>query len=209
MPRRPFLILASVSLFASACADTPSAPVSSIGAPTAPRLGLANAPAESGNVLRYTDNLYGIFIADPESGLILVSGAPTVPSNYWMCPGGTEGTSTTTHQEVVTRDGVVRKIVVGKDVTLTVYRYSDFVGGDPLSFICGATPIATGTGRVMLTDNDYYGTAGRVNTAGIRMHGTVTMLASGERLNASGDFHITWVPFTDDVKTLRETVRLR
>jgi hypothetical protein len=209
MPRRPLLTLAALSLFGSACADAPSAPLASVGAPAAPRLGIANAPAEAGNVLRYSENLYGFFLVDAESGLILVSGAPTVPSNYWMCPGGTEGTSTRTYQDVRLRDGVVRRLVVGKDVTLTVYRYSDFVGGDPLSFICGATPIATGTGRVMLTDNDYYGTAGRVNTAGIRMHGTVTMLASGERLNASGDFHITWVPFTDDVKTLRETVRLR
>jgi len=205
---RRILLAAASALLLSACADAPSAPAAYPDGSLSGRPNAAKAPAELPNVFRYWDDRYGFFIADPASGLILVEGAPLDPRTYWMCPGGTSGTSGKTYQQVGLRQGVIHNLVVGDDVTLHVYLLSDYVGGDPLSFLCGATPIAVGTGDVRVTDNDILGTSGRRNSFGTSMHGTVTLLATGETLRASGTFHQLYFPETAAIDVKVSTVRL-
>lgn len=205
---RRALLPAVVSLLLAACSDASAPPTAPAVAPVAAR-GIANAPGELPNLIRYWDDRYGFFILDEEAGLILVEGAPLDPRTYWMCPGGTAGTSGKTYQEVGIRQGVVRSLVVGMDVALHVYRASDFVGGNPLSFICGADPIAIGSGEVRVTDNDLYWTSNHRNAVGIMMHGTVTWLATGETMRASGTYRHVYDPRTASIDVVTSTVRLR
>ena len=209
MINRSCLTSLAAVVLVSACAEAPIAPLTApAGLTPLARRDAAKPPTELSNVFRYWDDRYGFFIADVESGLILVEGAPLDPRTYWMCPGGTSGTSGKNYQEVGRRKGVIHNLVTGDDVTLHVYPLSAFVGGDPLSFICGASPIAIGTGRVHVTDSDLYGNSGHASAFTISMHGTVTMLATGERLRASGTYHHVYFPDTQrfEIKTI--TVRL-
>ncbi len=161
-------ILCALSL--TGCEQAPSGP-SALSVPAAaPRFDFLNGPPAPGpNVIRYADNTIGFFIDDVEANLIAIEGLPPDPRELIAC-GGTGDVATVAVQEVGLLRDVIHRHVRGDDVPIHLFSLSGF-DGDILGLICNGTPIATGSGRLVVTENP--------NSAGYHMNGTVTDVATG------------------------------
>ena len=162
-------ILCALSLIG--CEQAPVGPAGSPVPPRAPRFNFLNGPPAPGpNVIRYADNTVGVLVEDDEANLIAIEGLPADPSDVFLCDGGTEQLATLAIQDVGLLGEVIHKHVRGDDVPIHVYSLSGF-DGDILGLICTGTPIASGSGRLVVTDNP--------NSAGFHIAGTLTDLATG------------------------------
>jgi hypothetical protein len=186
--------LAALSLFFGAllagCEPARTAPTAP---PTAPLLNFVNGPGELVNVIRFSTDDGGFFIADPASGLVAAEGLPADPSTFFGCEGGQNPASTLTWQQVGWLRGVIHNHVVGRDVNIHVFQLSDLDPSQPDPFLhlwCTGTPIAAGTGNASVTDNDLFGTGGKTNAVTIRMQGMVTDLRTGQSLHLTARLHI-------------------
>ena len=65
------------------------------------------------------------------------------------------------------------------DVNILVYQPIPETGAMAL---CERVPIATGSGRTLRTDNDFFGFLGRANAVMELVHGTVTVAGAGPAL---------------------------
>ena len=157
-----------------------------------PRFNFVNGPPELVNVIRFSTNDGGFALTDTESGLIAVEGLPADPSTFFGCEGGQNPASTLTYQQVGWLRGVIKNHIVGRDVTIHVFQLSDLdvSQSDPyLHLWCTGTPIAAGTGNVMLADNDMF-SSGEHNAVTAQMQGLMTDLRTGESLRLTAHFHI-------------------
>ncbi len=182
---RPSPLAALLLLGGVLLAGCDRAPTESASPAAAPSFNFANGPAELFNVIRFSTNDGGFFIVDERTGLIVVEGLPADPKTLFLCEGGTNPASTLTWQMVGWLRGVIHAHLVGEDVSVHVYRLSDLVGGFPDPFLhlwCTGTPIAAGTGRGRVVDNDFFGTGGKNNAVTFQIRGTVTDLRTGELL---------------------------
>lgn len=187
------IALALGGLLLSGCdpaAPTPAAPTAS------PRFDFGNGPAELPNLVRFSSDDGGFFLADPESGLAVAEGLPTDPSTLFACNlGGAERASTLRWQQVGLLHDVLHQHVVGRDVNIHVFRLSELDPSAPDPFLdlwCTGTPIAVGTGRLTLVDNDLEWTSGRTNVVSLGIRGTATDLRTGQRLRVTARYHAVW-----------------
>ncbi|HEU4747633.1 MAG TPA: hypothetical protein VFS56_03965, partial [Gemmatimonadaceae bacterium] len=139
--------------------------------PVQPRLSVVTAGSEFPNVVRF-EGQFVFFIFDPETGLVALAGAPDDPAQAAPC-GGDEPFATVDFQEAGVRQGVIHALVKGDEVNLHVFQLSTFVNA------CVSTPIASGKGRLMYTDNDVFLSGTRANSWGFRMGGDVTLVGGG------------------------------
>jgi hypothetical protein len=133
-------------------------------------------------VFRFNDLFFWV-IVDFERGLTTVLGA-TPEEHLAACQSGLIPEEASYH-DVVRPGGVVKRQVKGGDMGVTVWPAASFD-------ICGelmAVPfLAGGTARVRYVDNDAFGSQTRGNAFGVRAHGTVTTLATGEELDLLAKF---------------------
>jgi hypothetical protein len=155
--------------FTFACADkTATGPQPDRAGPEA---NFANGPAELPNVIRF-DGEGGVgVIADPKADLLLLVGLPANPADATDC-GGSEPFDPVTVQVV----GIIRqvfKILTKGEQHIHVYRLSTF------SDFCTSVPLAQGTGRLVVNDNDAAVSGTRTNSFGASVTGAVTLTSGG------------------------------
>jgi len=204
----PLAILAALGgALLAGCDRPPTEPP----APAAPSLNFANGPAAAGlNVIRFSSNAGGFFIFDSRPDLLVVEGLPADPSTLVDCGlGGTNPASTLTYQQVGWLRGVIHNHVVGPDVTIHVFQLSDLVDGDFLGLFCTGTPLAAGTGRASIVDNDLFATSGRTNAVTFKILGTVTDLQTGARLHVTARAHTVTDLRTDPPTVKVDETRIR
>ncbi len=163
---RRISFLFALAALASACSETTS--------PDASLNPAQNVSLETGSAEVYRDERTVLIgIQDPAADLRLFIGLPADPRQLPQC-GGTEGFDTMLYQEVGLSPEPVQVLARSGDVNVHVYRRSTYLG------VCRTTPLAQGTGRLVYTDNDFYGSANpRNNSFGFSLHADVTFTAGG------------------------------
>ena len=144
-----------------------------------PSLRFTNGPAELVNVVRFTEEILGVLLVDPETELVLLQGE--------FCAGDEPIGDLVSIQLVGLRRGVIHSHILGRDMTLSVYDLNSF--DFTFERLCDLTPIATGTGRFHYTDNDLNITSGHASAFGFRMHGELTSPETGERMRLAAVAH--------------------
>ncbi len=128
-------------------------------------------------IFRFNELFFWV-IVDSDRGLTTVLGA-TPEEHLAACESGIPPEEAS-WKDVVRPDGTIKRQVRGGEMGVTVWQAAS---GD----ICGelaAVPIyAGGTARVRYVDNDGEGSLTRGNAFGVRAHGTVTTLDTGEEFD--------------------------
>jgi hypothetical protein len=142
-----------------------------------PSFRTAQSESSGARVFRFDDVFFWV-IVDAERGLTTVLGA-TPEEHVAACQSGLIPEEAS-YQDVVRPGGVTKRQVKGAEMGVTIWAAASFD-------ICGelsAFPFfAAGTARVRYVDNDAFGSQTRGNAFGVRAHGTVTILATGEERN--------------------------
>ena len=190
----PALICAALL---AACADPGAAPL----APQVPGYNFTNAPAELPNVLRSGGRVVSAFV-DVEQDLLVVVGAPEDPTTDRLC-GGTELRQFVPVQWVGDFADIVKQLAMLDEINILVYQP---IPETPIFALCATDPIATGTGRYLRTDNDFFGAFGRANAVFEHVHGTV-LLADGEEARLSARFYALGSP-GGELRRFETTIQL-
>ena len=166
---------ALASVLALGCGEQ-AGPFESASTPR-PSFRTDQSPAGPGaRVFRFNDLFFWV-IVDTERGLTTVLGA-TPEEHLAACQSGLIPEEAS-FKDVVRPGGVVKRQVKGAEMGVTIWAAASFD-------ICGelmAVPfLAGGTARVRYEDNDAFGSQTRGNAFGVRAHGAVTTLATGEEL---------------------------
>jgi hypothetical protein len=166
----PTVMLASAFVLSCGEQPVPSEPA------TAPlTLGTEqNAQGRGAQVFRFND-LFFTVIVDFERGLTTVLGA-TPEEHVAACQSGIPPEEAS-FKDVLRPGGVLKRQVKGAEMGVTIWAAtSDDICGELM-----AVPfLAGGTARVRVVDNDVFVSGTRANSFGVRAHGTVTNLATGE-----------------------------
>jgi hypothetical protein len=161
------LVLTAIAL---ACADSPpSGPTSTT---PAAKFNYSNGPSNLPNVFRFDGIVGGAVVVDPETDLIVIDGLPDNPADASIC-GGTEEIANLADFQVSGDLTGVFHVLAQSELNIHVYRLSTFVD------ICTSEPIAQGTGRLIINDNDAAVSGTRTNSFGHRLTGTVTLAGGG------------------------------
>ena len=192
--------LAAVLLCAAlltACDDTGTGPL------PLPAAGynFTNAPAELPNVLRSGGRVISAFF-DLEQDMLVVAGAPEDPRTDRLC-GGTELRQFIPVQWVGDLADLVKQLAMLDAINILVYQP---VPAGPDVALCATEPMATGTGRLLRTDNDFRGVFGRANAVFEHVQGTV-LLTDGGLARLSARFHALGSP-AGDLRRFETTIQL-
>lgn len=156
--------------------------------PTAPGLTFVNGPAELPHVLRSGGRIISAFI-DVDRDLLVVAGAPDDPATDVAC-GGQMPREFVPVQWVGEFTDVVKQLALLDEMNILVYQPIPPSGAAAL---CATAPIASGTGKYLRTDNDFFGVFGRANAVFELVHGSV-QLAAGGAANLSARFEAKGLP---------------
>jgi hypothetical protein len=136
-------------------------------------------------VFRFNDLFFWV-IVDFERGLTTVLGA-TPEEHIAACQSGLIPEEASI-QDVLRPNGSVKTLVKGEEMGVTVWPAASFD-------ICGelmAVPfLAGGSARVMYVDSDVFFSQTRADAFGVRAHGSVTTLATGEELHFLARYQAT------------------
>jgi hypothetical protein len=176
MPRSlpvPMAVLSIALVFGCDEQPVPSEPVATLRPSFSTQL---KSDSSGARVFRFNDLFFWV-IVDSERGLTTVLGA-TPEEHLAACQSGLIPEEAS-FKDVVRPGGVVKRQVKGAEMGVTIWAAASFD-------ICGelmTVPfLAGGTARVRYEDNDAFGSQTRGNAFGVRAHGTVTTLATGEEL---------------------------
>src|SRR3989442_11983308 len=136
-----------------------------------------NGPSDLPNVFRGDSVLLFVW-ADVSTNYVIVVNAPTGGVHALRRCGGALTPEPQPVQTVGEMQDVMRQLRLLRDVNIHVYSpvpagFSGFMS------LCGATPIAQGTGNLTSTDNDRLVTGNGANAFGFRAEGTVDLVAGG------------------------------
>lgn len=144
------------------CSQEPTANTSS------PELNYSNGPSDLPNVFRFEGIVGGAAFVDPVTDLIAFDGLPDDPTDATIC-GGTEEIANLADFQVT---GAIREVfqaLAQAEENIHVYQLSTFVD------ICTSEPLAQGSGRLVINDNDAGVSGTRTNSFGARLNGPVTL----------------------------------
>lgn len=176
MPRSVLVPAAALaSAFLIGCSDRPT--LSEAHEPNPSFRTARNPDGPGAHIFRFHEVFFWV-IVDFERGLTTVLGA-TPEEHIAACQSGLIPEEAS-WKDVVRPDGTIKRDVRDGEMGVTVWQVAS-------PDICGelaAVPIyAGGTARVRYGDNDADGSQTRGNAFGVRAHGTVTTLDSGEELD--------------------------
>jgi hypothetical protein len=134
----------------------------------APQLNYSNGPSDLPNVFRFEGIVGGAAFVDPVTDLIAFDGLPDDPADATIC-GGTEEIANLADFQVSGDLTDVFHLLAQADENIHVYQLSTFVD------ICTSEPLAQGSGRLVLNDNDAAVSGTRTNSFGARLVGPVTL----------------------------------
>jgi hypothetical protein len=190
--RTPSLTLLA-ALGGTLLAGCESAPTQSATSTVALRAAPSATADKTSNIVQFAfPYVFGIF--DEETQLLAVLGLPADATQWEGC-GGTLPGELFSFKAAGAKSGVFKVLGKDADVAIQVFRTTgqseDSFGDFNITpFVCVTEPIAVGTGRVRLTDNDGAGTGGGNNVINISLIGTLTDVATGGlvRLTATHQF---------------------
>lgn len=161
------ILLSAPLAFMAACADTP---------PTAPadeRMYADEiAAASEGGVVRFEGTVL-IFTQDPAADLRLFIGLPDDPRQLPQCGGTATFDSINYQRSGIDRDAI-QVLARAEGVNVHLYRRSTYRG------VCVTAPLAQGEGRLVYTDNDYFGSENpRHNSFGFSLLADVAFADGG------------------------------
>ena len=178
MRRNPLLVVA-LAMLVGACEDLATEP--DIATAPTPSFSFDQGPSELPNVLRAGGFIVSAFV-DFETDLAVFVGAPEDPGTDRIC-GGTGQRQFTPAQWVGDFEEVVKQLALNDEMHILVYSP---IPASAIEALCATEPYATGTGRFLRTDNDFFGFAGRANAVTEQVHGTVELSEGGPaRLSAT------------------------
>lgn len=160
------------------CSHEPTANTSS------PELNYSNGPSNLPNVFRFEGIVGGATFVDPRTDLLVIDGLPDNPADATIC-GGSEEIANLADFQVSGAIQEVFHLLAQAEENIHVYRLSTFVD------ICTSEPIAQGSGRLIINDNDAAVSGTRTNSFGARLVGPVTLAGGGTaHLTAANRFLI-------------------
>ena len=164
--------LAAVVLGAMAlgCASEPTGGSGSAGNPA--QYNYSNGPSNLPNVFRFEGIVGGATFVDERNDLLVIDGLPDNPADATICGGNQEIANLAEFQV----SGAIQEVfhaLAQAEENIHVYRLSTFVD------ICTSEPIAQGSGRLIINDNDAAVSGTRANTFGARLAGPVTLADGG------------------------------
>jgi hypothetical protein len=179
--RRPPLPL---RLTAAALASTL---VLACGEPTSPPLAAEAGPPSlaSATVRRFTTTFVQ-FVTDLSSGLTAVAGI-SADQLALACAGQPFTFDEVSVVEVTRPDGSRKVTVRGNDLTVLVYPGAV---SNPCEF-AGVPPLATGTAKVIQTDNDVDASHNRTNSFGLSLVGRAAAAGGGTHYRVRARFRTT------------------
>lgn len=135
-----------------------------------------NGPANPGPVVVRFEGTTGILTFDLERGLIGGTGV-SHEDVAAACAGDPSAFQSVADQLLLTPPGAVALLEMGEDLSVFVYEIPP-PPFDPFEDFCElfttTDPLATGTGDLILNDNDLFVSGGRTNSFGSRTVGWVT-----------------------------------
>jgi hypothetical protein len=136
-----------------------------------------NGPLDLPNVFRGDSALFFAW-ADESRDMVIAINAPAAGAHEFRRCGGTRMPDLQPVQTVGELHDVMRQLRLLRDVNIHIYHPipTGFVG---LPQLCGARPIATGSGNVTSTDNDRLNEGSGANTFGFRAQGRVVLEDGG------------------------------
>jgi hypothetical protein len=161
---------AVIATLTMGCADT--SPTGLIPEAEEPPFSFTNGPSSLPNVFRFEGTVGGAAVVDPGTDLVAIDGLPENPAHLVECGGTDEILNLADFQVTGNLSGVFH-LLAQSELNIHVYRLSTFVD------ICTSEPLAQGSGRLIITDNDAAVSGSRTNTFGHRLNGPVTLI-SGE-----------------------------
>jgi hypothetical protein len=164
MPVVRSVTLAVLAFALAACDRAPTEPTELLS-PVPIQFDFLNGPDDLPNLFRYEGHV-GFAIRDNEAQLLVRAGLPANIADLTVC-GGTVPFQPVSIQTSGELQGVLHELRMGSDLRLTVFDLTNFSG------ICQSTPIGTGEGRAMYTDNDLNLSLTRGNSFGLRILGVV------------------------------------
>ena len=178
-----FSLLAGALALATACADTPTAPVgtstenSQVATETAnPQYLYSNGPITP-NVYRTAEGfVFGL--PDFEAGLLAWVGLPTDPTDAVECGGNQD--FQVIPQQAAGWQQAFNLLAVAGEINIHVYDLNNFED------TCVSPVIAAGTGHAVYTDNDYLNTGPGANAFGLNIQGILTTVPGGKPVHVSG-----------------------
>jgi hypothetical protein len=170
------------AILALGCADSP--PTGLTPHATVPQSTFANGPSSLPNVFRFEGTVGGATVVDLGTDLVAIDGLPENPASLAECGGTDEILNLADFQVTGNLTGLFH-LLAQAELNIHVYRLSTFVD------ICTSAPIAQGTGRLIINDNDAGVSGSRTNTFGHRLSGPVTLAGGGTgHLSAHSRFQI-------------------
>jgi hypothetical protein len=139
---------------------------------SAPQFNFSNGPSNLPHVFRFEGMFGGAAVVDPETDLVAFDGLPENPADLTEC-GGTDGILNLADFQVSGDLSGVFHLLAQAELNIHVYRLSTFVD------ICTSEPLAQGTGRLIINDNDAAVSGNRTNSFGHRLNGPVTLAGGG------------------------------
>ncbi|PYO38167.1 MAG: hypothetical protein DMD29_14090 [Gemmatimonadetes bacterium] len=142
-----------------------------------PQFDFTNGPSDLPNVFR-GDSILLFVWPDYTTNLVIAVNAPDGGVSSLRRCGSSLRPEPQPVQTVGEMQDVMRQLRLLRDVNIHVYSpvpagFSGFMS------LCGATPIAQGTGNLISTDNDRLVTGNGANAFGFRAEGTVDLVAGG------------------------------
>jgi hypothetical protein len=178
-----FSLLVSALALATACADTPTAPVATstenaqVATGTANPLDLYSNGPITPNVYRTAEGfVFGL--PDFETGLLAWVGLPTDPTDAVECGGNQD--FQVIPQQAAGWQQAFNLLAVASEINIHVYDLNNFED------TCISPVIAAGTGHAVYTDNDALNTGPGANAFGLNIQGILTTVPGGEPVHVSG-----------------------
>jgi hypothetical protein len=165
-----FLAAAVLGAFTVGCKDTPLTGPNSDS--STPQYNFSNGPSNLPNVFRFEGTVGGAAVVDPRTDLVAIDGLPDNPADLAEC-GGTAGILNLADFQVSGDLADVFHVLAQAELNIHVYQLSTFVD------ICTSEPLAQGTGRLIINDNDAGVSGTRTNSFGHRLNGPVTLADGG------------------------------
>jgi hypothetical protein len=133
-----------------------------------PQFNFSNGPSNLPNVFRFEGTVGGTAVVDSRTDFVGIDGLPQNPADLAECGGTDEILNLADFQVSGDLSGVFH-LLAQAELNIQVYQLSTFVD------ICTSEPIAQGTGRLIINDNDAAVSGTRTNSFGYRLNGAVAL----------------------------------
>ena len=170
----------------------------------------AAAPGSGTVVVRFQDQV-GFFIVDDATGLMSFHGTSLTFAQ--ICSGGGVTFENLDIQLLLSPAGPLHALFTSSSHPVVIYPSTTLpdphhIGLGDCPILAGLVPVASGTARLVRTDNDLLGSGSRANAFGWTSSGTLTETGIGRALKYSETVRAVMVPGAVEPSEVRTSIRL-